>query len=396
MKNITLKKQEERRVLAGHLWIFSNEIDSKMTPLSQFSAGELVVVQDYRLKFLGLAYINPQTLLCIRILSTTRETELNAAFFEQRIREALSIRERLFSTPFYRLVFSEGDYLPGLVIDRFGEDFVVELSTAGMQKMEAFIVEALKAIFSPRSILAHHQLAARQLENLPLENQVLYGESPEYLSVVENDFSFIAPALSGQKTGWFYDHRVNRARLKTYVSGKTVLDLFSYVGAWAIPAAKYGATHVVAIDSSALATEYLSKNAENNHVSEKIEIRTEDVFKALEKLISEGQSFDVIIADPPAFIKKKADLQSGIQGYKKLHQLCLKLLKDDGILISASCSLHLSGEELLNILRQSSVHEGMKLRVLEQLHQGPDHPLHPAIKETAYLKGFLSVKSTPI
>jgi 23S rRNA (cytosine1962-C5)-methyltransferase len=184
---------------------------------------------------------------------------------------------------------------------------------------------------------------------------------------------------------------MNRARLASYVKGKTVLDLFSYVGGWAIPAAKYGATHVTAIDSSELATQFLAKNATKNGVQDQMEILTEDVFKALEKLIAEGKTFDVIVADPPAFIKKKADLKPGIQGYTKLHQLCLKLLKKEGILISASCSLHLSGEELLNIIRQTSVSAVRKTRVLEQLHQGPDHPLHPSIKETAYLKGFVSV-----
>jgi 23S rRNA (cytosine1962-C5)-methyltransferase len=374
MKKVTLKKQEERRVLAGHLWIFSNEIDTKICPLSQFSAGEAVLVEDYRHKFLGIGYINPQSLLCIRLLSSTGGTELNANFFEKQIKTAFKIRERVFSEPYYRLVFSECDF-----------------STAGIQQFQPLILEALISLFSPRSILAHHQLSARKLENLPLENEVLYGQAPPVLSVVENGCSFETPALNGQKTGWFFDHRMNRARLASYVKGKTVLDLFSYVGGWAIPAAKYGATHVTAIDSSELATQFLAKNATKNGVQDQMEILTEDVFKALEKLIAEGKTFDVIVADPPAFIKKKADLKPGIQGYTKLHQLCLKLLKKEGILISASCSLHLSGEELLNIIRQTSVSAVRKTRVLEQLHQGPDHPLHPSIKETAYLKGFVSV-----
>ncbi len=393
LKILRLKKQEERRILAGHLWIFSNEVDTQATPLSKFTAGETVIIQDYRNKNLGIGYINPHTLLCARVLATHQQTSLGVEFFEEKIRLALSIRERIYDQPYYRLVFSEGDYLPGLIIDRFNQDFVIELSTAGMQSFEEKIVQALQNIFQPRSILAHHNLSSRKIENLPLENQVLYGQAPEHLSIIENDCKFITPALTGQKTGWFYDHRPNRAKLKNYVSGKTVLDLFSYVGGWSIPAAKWGASKVTAIDSSALATEFLAKNAALNQVTDQIEIITEDVFKALEKLIAQQIKFDVIVADPPAFIKKKADLATGIQGYKKLHQLCLKLLKEDGILISASCSLHLSGEELLNIIRQTSVQGNNPLRVLEQIHQGSDHPLHPAIKETAYLKGFISVRS---
>ncbi len=398
LKILRLKKQEERRILAGHLWVFSNEVDTQATPLSKFSPGETVVIQDYRNKNLGIGYINPHTLLCARLLAAHEQVTLDTAFFEKKIRLALSIRERLFNQPYYRLVFSEGDYLPGLIIDRFNQDFVVEFSTAGMQNFETQIIEALKNIFAPNSILAHHNLNSRQLENLPLENKVLYQNPesknpPEFLQIMENDCTFMTPALTGQKTGWFYDHKPNRARLKDYVAGKKVLDLFSYVGGWSIPAAKWGASHVTAIDSSALATEFLKKNAEANGVEKSIDIITEDVFKALEKLIALDVKFDVIVADPPAFIKRKADLAAGIQGYKKLHQLCLKLLADDGVLISASCSLHLSAEELLNIIRQTSVNGNKPLRVLEQIHQGADHPLHPAIKETAYLKGFISVRT---
>jgi len=389
MKTLRLKKQEERRLLAGHLWIFSNEVDSQLSPLSSFKAGELVLIQDARGNSLGTGYINPHTLLCARVLTTNIHTPIDTLFFERRIRAALKLRERNFQTPHYRLVFSEGDYLPGLIIDRFGEDFVIEMSTAGMQACQTFILEALQKIFSPRSILAHHHLTSRKLENLPLENELLAGTIPEYLAIEENGCSFMAPALIGQKTGWFYDHRNNRARLKDYVSGKRVLDLYAYLGAWSVLAAKAGADSVVAVDSSALAIEYLHKNAERNSQNQKIQTYTEDVFIQLEKFIQAGEKFDVILADPPAFIKRKADMKTGIQGYKKLQQLCFKLLAPEGILFTASCSLHLSAEELLNVIRQSSLKNSSHPRILEQLHQGQDHPLHPAISETAYLKGFV-------
>lgn len=385
---LRLRKNEERRLRAGHLWVFSNEVDTKLTPLDQFSPGDLVQVADYKGKFIGNGYINPHSLICARLVSRDRKYQLDQSLLTHRFKVALSLRERLFPDPFYRLVFGESDALPGLVVDRFDDVLSVQITTAGMEVHKDQIITALDKVIRPRVIILRNDSSVRELEGLPSYVETALGEAPEQIEIIENGCNFKAPALSGQKTGWFYDHRLNRERASHYVKDLRVLDVFSYMGAWGIPAAVNGAKEVFCIDASAMALDHLEANAALNNVADKVTTVKGDAFETLKALREDKQRFDVILLDPPAFIKRRKDAKQGLEAYRRINQLAMQLLSRDGLLVSASCSYHLERSRLQEILLKTSRHLDRNLVLLEQGHQGPDHPVHPAIPETDYLKAF--------
>ncbi len=385
---LRLRKNEERRLRAGHLWVFSNEVDTKTTPLDQFSPGDQVQVTDYTGKFLGHAYINQHSLICARLVSRDKKYTLDQSLLTHRFKVALSLRERLFPEPYYRLVFGESDTLPGLVVDRFGDVLSVQITTAGMEAHKDAIIAALDKVLKPNTIILRNDSSVRELEGLPSYVEIALGEAPEFIDIIENGCRFQAPALSGQKTGWFYDHRLNRERATHYVKGLRVLDVFSYLGAWGIPAAVNGASEVFCIDASATALDQVEANAALNNVADKVTTIQGDAFAALKALREDKQRFDVILLDPPAFIKRRKDVKAGLEAYRRINQLAMQLLSRDGLLVSASCSYHLERARLQAILLKNSRHLDRNLVLLEQGHQGPDHPVHPAIPETDYLKAF--------
>lgn len=385
---LRLKKNEDRRIKAGHLWIYSNEIDTVTSPLNSFEPGQLITVENQHQQSLGIGYINPHSLICTRLLSHDVNTIIDEAFFKQRINTALSLRQKLFTHPYYRLVYGESDGLPGIVIDRYGDILVMQITTAGMELLLPIITDALISIIHPQAILLRNDSQMRVMENIPEIIKPVYGEPPQQVELIENEIQFQTNIWEGQKTGWFYDHRLNRQYMTHFVKNKRVLDVFSYVGAWAIQAASSGASEVYAIDSSAFALSQLKQNAQLNNMLEKITVIQDDAFKALTNLKNAKEKFDIIILDPPAFIKKRKDSKEGLIAYKRLNDLALQLLAPDSILISASCSLHLSGEELVDILRSTSNQRNKQLQIIAQGHQGPDHPVHPAIAETNYLKAI--------
>lgn len=385
---LRLRKNEGIRLQRGHLWVFSNEVDVQRNPLTNYTPGELVNIEASNGRFIGTAYLNPHSLICARILTRTADTLIDHAFFSQRIQKAFELRKRIFSQPYYRLIYSESDLLPGLIVDQFGDTLVVQTNTLGMEKRLPIIIDCLNSVIQPKNIIIKNDSGIRQLEQLENYVSIAQGQPEEIITVLENETQFFAPLLQGQKTGWFYDHRLNRARLKDYVANQRVLDVFSYLGGWGIQAAKFGASHVTCIDSSSLACDFINKNAKLNGVENRVSTLCEDAFVALQNLNHSKQKFDVIILDPPAFIKKRKDVPQGKIAYQRLNQLALRLLESGGILVSASCSMHLQRETLLQILAQQmqSTHF---LQILEEGHQGPDHPIHPAIPETAYLKSFI-------
>jgi len=390
MNFITLKKNEERRLLAGHLWVYSNEIDTKISPLKNFQPGELVTIKTSRNQNLGVGYINPNTLLCARLLTHNPNEKIDCAFFITRIKQALALRELCFAKPFYRLIFSESDQLPGLVVDRFNDVLVVQINTAGLENLKELVVEALVQVIKPASILWRNKSSIRTTENLPGYIEAAYGNPPEQVELEENNIRFIASIKEGQKTGWFYDQRNNRTRLAPYVKNKNVLDVFSYSGSFGINAVMHGAQNITCVDASEFALNQIKQNADLNNISAKIEIICADAFQALKDLHTAQKSFDVIVLDPPAFIKRRKDIEIGVNAYLRLHRLALKVLQPAGILITTSCSLHLSRDMLLDILRQAALQERRSAIVIEQLHQAQDHPIHPTITETDYLKGFIA------
>ncbi len=385
-----LKKGEDKRLREGHVWVYSNEVDIKKSPLKNFAPGEEVMVKTANQEAIGLAYINPHSLIAARLFSRSLKERLGVSLLTARLQQALGLRETLFDQPYYRLAFAESDLLPGLVIDRFGDHLVVQCNTFGMDLQKDALLTALQSILpQTQSLLFRNDSPIRQQEGLPLAVEAGLGKPPESVLIEENDTPFHVPLWKGQKTGWFFDHRLNRARLKAYVSGQRVLDVFSYLGGWGIQAARYGAKEVFCLDSSALACEWIHKNAELNQVQTKVQVLCEDAFTGLQKLHREKKKFEVIVLDPPAFIKKRKDQKEGWLAYQRLNTLALKLLSPTGVLISASCSMHLQVEDFTTLLQRASLAAASPLQLLERGHQGPDHPIHLAIPETDYLKAFI-------
>ena len=395
LPEIYLKKNEDKRLRKGHLWVFSNEIDTKKTTLDQFSAGDLVNIKSDDGKIMGTAYINPQTLICARLLSRKPNLKCGVNFFKDRLITALTLRDKLFNKPFYRLVYGESDGLPGLVIDRFGSVLSVQITTAGIEQRKDAVVAALVELLNPIAIILKNDNSQRELEGLSLESEVVYGELPETLIIEENGAQFKIDVLNGQKTGWFYDHRSSRGILASIAKNQRILDLFSYTGAWGIPAAVADASEVTCVDASEGALKLAKVNAQLNHVEGKMHFVRSDVFEFLKQARLDNQLYDIIVLDPPALIKRKKDFKQGYEAYRRLNQLALQVLSKNGILISASCSFHLSRENLHEILRGSGRHIDRHLVFFNSGGQGPDHPIDPASPETDYLKTFFcSVSSS--
>ncbi|MFG6159040.1 class I SAM-dependent rRNA methyltransferase [Halomonas sp. 1390] len=385
---LRLKKNADRRLKAGHLWLYSNEIDIQATPLKEIVPGTQVVVEAANGKGMGVAYVNPHSLICARMVSRDPQQRLDRSLLVHRLNQALALRQRLFDKPFYRLVHGEGDLLPGLIIDRFGDVVVVQLNTAGMQAVAEELLDALEKVLSPAAVVFRNDTSGRRQEGLEASVEVVKGELPDQVLLEENGVRFVAPVLDGQKTGWFYDHRVNRTWLNGLVAGKRVLDLFSYVGGWGVQAAASGASEVLCVDASGAALERVAENATLNGLQEQVAVGEGDAFEVLAALKAEGEEFDVVILDPPAFIRKRKDIPNGERAYGKLNREAMRLLGRDGLLLSASCSMHLAPERLVDVVRGAVRHQDRQGQILFQGHQGPDHPVHPAIPETAYLKAL--------
>jgi len=388
IKILKLKKNEDRRIRTGHLWIYSNEVDARQTPLKLFEAGDQVIVKDSRNNSLAMGYINPHSLISVRILSRNYSDTLNSDFLIKRLHNALALRQSLFSEPFYRLVYGEADALPGLVVDRYNKILVVQITTQGMERIKDLITEALMSVLHPDVIMYKNDSGIRQLEELDRYVETAEGKTPDTIEVLENNTKYEINTLAVQKTGWFYDHRSNRALTQKYVKGKQVLDVFSYVGSWGIQAATAGAQEVVCLDSSKAAIQSLIHNAEINGVAQKVQTIEKDAFDGLKELDETGEKFDVIIIDPPAFIKRKKDHAQGLTAYQRINMLALRLLNNGGMLVSSSCSYHLKRTELMSSIVRANKGQHKWIQVIEQGHQGPDHPIHPAIPETEYLKSI--------
>jgi 23S rRNA (cytosine1962-C5)-methyltransferase len=382
---LRLKRNEDRRLHAGHLWIFSNEVDTGQSPLAKFKAGELVRVLAHNDRALGLAYVNPQSLIAARVLETWKIPDV--AWLAARMRVALALRDRLYPKPYYRLVYGESDGLPGLVIDRYGPACVVQIGTAGMEQLKPKIQEALCQVLRCEAVLFKNDSSAREMEGLPSYVETAKGNFDKPAVVIEDGLEFQAPLAEGQKTGWFFDQAANRRSLSKYVrKGARVLDVFSYVGAWGVRAAHHGAREVTCVDSSHAALELAAANAERNGL--KVVTLKGDAFDVLEDFANQGARFDIVVIDPPAFAKRKKDLPKALAAYKRLNQLALRAIADDGILVSCSCSFHVSFDELQDAIAKAARGAEKHLQIIEMGGQAPDHPVHPAIPETRYLKAY--------
>ncbi len=404
LPRLRIKKRDQQRLRDGHLWVYSNEIDTAQTPLRTIAAeqhGYLAHLEDYRGHFLATVSFNANALIAARILATTPLERLDSDFFVQRLQTALTLREQCFDLPYYRLVYSEGDNLAGLVIDRFNAVFVVQISTWAMESARAELVFALQQLFGADiSIIFKHEGKGRQIEQLP-EYIDIVGPVPSHLTIIENGVTFQA-SLDGQKTGWFYDHRSGRAWLnhwlattaKHTLTGLSVLDLFSYVGGWGIQAAAYGAQQVTCIDASEKAGIELKHNSAllkqtplpTTRPDVDIQFEAADIFSWLKNT---PNLYDVVVLDPPALIQKRRDFEQGRQAYFMLNDGALARVKPGGVLITASCSLHLHRDELLKIMQQLARRQHKHLQLIHEAQPAADHPQILAMPESLYLKCFM-------
>ena len=383
MQIIKLKKNEEKRILNGHPWVFSNEIENFS---SQIEPGTIVDIEDYKGRFIGRGYFNPRSLISVRLFTTKREN-IDEAFFKKRIADAYEYRKNIFpSETSYRMVYSEGDFLPGLIIDKYENIMVIQSLTAGIEKQLNDICNILIEEFKPEAIIAKNDTAIRELEGLKLETKILYGKTPEITAIERNGLKFEVDVISGQKTGFFFDQCENYLRLADIVKGKDVLDCFCYIGGWSLHAARYGAKSVNGIDSSEKAISTAKENASLNGLADKCNFEIADVFEKLRGLNKEGKKFDVVILDPPAFAKSRAKIASAIKGYKEINLQAMQLLRPRGYLITCSCSHHLSQEMFFDLLNVAALDAKRAARLVELRTQARDHPMLLAVKETAYLK----------
>ncbi len=383
---VTLLPGRQKRVSSGHPWIYSNEI-AMDAAAKALPPGSLVTLAAAEGKPIGVATFNPHPLVSARILDRDAARPIDRRFFAKRLRRALSLRERLYSEPYYRLVHAEADALPGLVVDRYGDVLAVQLNTAGMDQLGDTVLDALEEVLHPRAIVLRNEGTGRAMEKLPTETRVARGAlDGEAVEIVENGARFRIDLLGGQKTGWFFDQRENRAFMAHLAKGLRVLDLYSFAGAFAVEAAVAGATEVVAIDRSEPALAQAAASAALNGVNGRCRFIRGEIFAELEKLHQAKERFDVVIADPPAFIKSKKDVAAGLQGYRKMTRLAAQAVAPGGFLFVASCSHNAELDAFAEAVRRGLADAGRSARILRTAGAAPDHPVHPALPESAYLK----------
>jgi len=383
---LILRKDQERRLLAGHCWTYSNEVDTHATPLKSLEPGQPVEILSSHQRWIGHGYVNPHSLISARIVSRDPNHPLSPALWLQRIHDALTLREQLYPRPYYRLVFGESDGLPGLIVDRYGDLLCVQITTAGMERARGEILAALEQVVRPKAIVLRNDTSVRTLEGLEQKVEVVLGSPEDAVTLIEHELEFVISPLTGQKTGWFFDQSENRARLARYGVGKRVLDVCSYIGAWGVRAAALGAEQVTCVDSSESALQRVAENAERNGLADRVARLQGDAFEVLRELRDQGQRFDTVLLDPPAFIKRRKDEKDGTQAYQRLNRLGIEILEPGGLLVTSSCSFHMGRDTFLRTVQQAGRRAGRSLQLLEAGQQGPDHPVHPAIQETAYLK----------
>ncbi len=380
---VHLHKGHEKRLLLGHLWVFSNEIASD---LHTYEPGSLVDVYSHGGTFIGRGYINPHSLITIRLLSSRREA-IDAAFFHQRIEAAWRRRERLFpGIDAYRLVYSEGDLLPGLIIDRYRGHLVLQALTLGMELRTELVCETLETLFHPRAIVARNDAAIRTLEGLPTEKKVIRGSLAEPIEIEESDLRFEVDPWEGQKTGFYLDQRENRCALRPFLKGPRVLDAFCYTGGWALHAARAGATEVFGVDESAKPIEWAKRQAEHNGLQDVCRFVVADAFQYLREADERHERFDCVILDPPAFVKARSKLREGLQGYWEINRRAMRLVKPGGYVISCSCSHHVDQDTFRATLARAARAAHRTALLLEMRAQAKDHPILLPMGESAYLK----------
>lgn len=387
MTRIRLKKHEDRRIRGGHPWVFSNEIERIDGGREAGVAAELF---DAAGGFLGCGYYTPHSLIAFRLLSRRQEDVDSVAFYEQRITAALAHRRTTYpSLTTFRAVYGESDFLPGLVVDKYGEYLSIQMLSAGMERRRELVMEALQRVFAPKGIIARNDVAVRSLEKLEETIEILAGEIPELVEIEENGLRFLIDLRQGQKTGGFLDQKQNHLLLRDICRGRDVLDCFCYAGSWAVHAASFGARSVLGIDISGGAVAQAARNAGLNGVEQRVRFEECDAFERLRSLKHEGRGFDVVVMDPPAFVKNRKNIAEATKGYLTVNRRALELLQPDGYLITCSCSFHMGREPFREMLASAARLARREVRLVATCSQAADHPVLLSFPESEYLKCFV-------
>lgn len=382
MATAVLVRGKETRVYSGHPWVFRSDIDHVEGP---FTDGDVVRVVSDKGRFLCMALYNPRSQIALRVMSR-REEPIDRAFIFSRVKRALDYRRPFADFQSCRLIFAESDGLPALIADRFGDVIALQCLCLGMDKFKTDVVDALVEYTSPAAIYERNDVPVRELEGMPQQKGLLYGQVPDRVEMVENGVHFWVDVKEGQKTGFFLDQKENRAAIAPFVKDARVLDCFTHTGSFALHAAHYGAREVIGVDISDYACEFATENAKLNGVEDRVRFVCDNAFDYLHKAQDQHEQFDVVILDPPAFTKTRAAVAGALRGYKEINLRGMKLVRDGGYLVTCSCSQHVTPPIFQQMLQDAMKDARVQLRQVEFRTQGRDHPILLAAPETQYLK----------
>ncbi len=387
MTSLRINEHAARRLKLGYPWIFRSELVAARE-IAGLEAGQVVDYVREKGEFVARGFFNPKPQLVGRVLTQDSNAEINARFVKNRVASALALREKLYAQPYYRLVHAESDGLPGLIVDRYGDVVVCQVNTAGMQVLWPHVEAALQSLVKPGAIVLRNDTGAREVEGLEEEKRVIGTLPKEGVTIVENDTRFHVDVTEGQKTGWFFDQRENRAWVAQLSKGAPMIDIFCHTGGFGVTALRHGAESATFVDSSAPALAMVAKNAALNGFEAKAKTVEGKAFDVMEKMAGEGRTFPVVSVDPPAFIKARKDMAAGMRGYAKLAKLSEPLVAKGGYLYFASCSSHADANELADAVTEGMSKSGRAFQLIKVTGAAPDHPVQPLLPETSYLKGL--------
>ena len=388
---VTLKKGEGRTIKAGGMWIFDNEIESIM---GSFTDGDIVVIHDFDGYPMGKGFINRNSKIEVRLLTRNSKQEIDGEFLKQRVKDAWEYRKKTVDISSCRVIFGEADFLPGLVIDKFSDVLVVESLALGIDRFKLQIIDLLKEILAEdgikiKGVYERSDAKVRLNEGMERVKGFIGEEFDTNVEITENGVRYIVDVKDGQKTGFFLDQKYNRLAIQKLCKGARVLDCFTHTGSFALNAGIAGAREVIGVDASQLAVDQATENARLNSLENVVSFRCEDVFELLPKLEAEGEKFDVVILDPPAFTKSRSSIKNAIKGYREINLRAMKLIKNGGFLATCSCSHFMSYDLFTETINQAARNVHKRLRQVEFRTQAPDHPILWAADESYYLKFYI-------